>query len=161
DELREIAARAGAVPIALRNSDFSFQPKTRIAQQVGALAAAGGLTVVLAENQLRAAAAARAPAAPPPADFAASPREARRPAAAPADRERKAALRARLDVALYTPGNPQGRPLRLPLVPALDDATPHDRERLARFAAGGLGAMMGYGASATHRAKASILQCAI
>src|SRR6185436_15501002 len=83
------------------------------------------------------------------------------PAAAPPDRERKAALRARLDVALYTPGNPQGRPLRLPLVPALDDATPHERERLARFAASGLGAMMGYGASAAHRAKASILQCAV
>jgi energy-coupling factor transporter ATP-binding protein EcfA2 len=83
------------------------------------------------------------------------------PAAPPRDRERKAALRARIDVALYTPGNPQGRPLRLPLVPALDDASPHDREQLARFAAGGLATMMGYGSSAAHKAKASILQCAI
>jgi hypothetical protein len=82
-------------------------------------------------------------------------------AAAPEARDRKAALRARLDVALYTPGNPHGRPLRLPLVPSLDDASPHERERLAQFAASGLAAMMGYGASATHRAKASILQCAI
>jgi hypothetical protein len=83
------------------------------------------------------------------------------PSTAPHDRARKAALRARIDIALYTPGHPHGRPLRLPLVPALDDATPHDREQLARFAAGGLAAMMGYGTSAAHKHKTSILQCAI
>jgi adenylylsulfate kinase-like enzyme len=77
------------------------------------------------------------------------------------DHERKAALRARIDVALYTPGNPNGRPLRLPVIPPLADAPPHEREQLAKFAASGLGAMMGYGNGAAPRAKASILQCAI
>ncbi|HWO23953.1 MAG TPA: DUF87 domain-containing protein [Kofleriaceae bacterium] len=313
-ELQKAASQAALVPIALRNSDWSFQPKSKISQQVGALATADGLAVVLPEAQLRAAAAARALAASHPAELAALRRSKRPltqlpfvreileldrvapppdppgapgppdsrvsapppgaaepapppgaaesappsgsaapapppagrvsapviafdpqavrlgvvdsmradpilfpledikthvaflgstgsgkttaalsvveqllergvsvllvdrkgdlaryvsdawwsdPAAAPPERARKAALRARIAVALYTPGNPQGRPLRLPLVPALDDATPQERERLARFAASGLGAMMGYGTSAAHRAKASILQCAV
>src|SRR6185369_4815482 len=38
------------------------------------------------------------------------------------DRERRAALRDRIDVDLFTPGNPQGRPLRLPVIPLLADA---------------------------------------
>jgi adenylylsulfate kinase-like enzyme len=78
-----------------------------------------------------------------------------------ADRERKERLRAAIDIALYTPGNPQGRPLRLPLVPPLEDTTTQEREQLAKFAASGLAAMMGYGGGATHRHKESILQCAI
>ncbi len=77
------------------------------------------------------------------------------------DHARKAALRERIDVGLYTPGNSAGRPLRLPLVPSLIDASSHDRTQLAQFAATGLGAMMGYGTSTTHRAKLSVLQCAI
>jgi DNA helicase HerA-like ATPase len=83
------------------------------------------------------------------------------PAVTPADRERKRALRKRIDIALFTPGNSQGRPLRLPLVPAMADAKPQEREQLARYAADGLGAMMGYSKTAAHKAKASILQCAI
>jgi energy-coupling factor transporter ATP-binding protein EcfA2 len=80
----------------------------------------------------------------------------------PAERERKRELRKRIDIALFTPGNSHGRPLRLPLVPAMNDARPQEREQLARYAADGLGAMMGYGkTSATHRHKLSILQCAI
>jgi DNA helicase HerA-like ATPase len=81
--------------------------------------------------------------------------------AAPAERERKAALRKRIDIELFTPGNSQGRPLRLPLVPALAEVKSHEREQLARYAADGLGAMMGYGKNQTHRHKTSILQCAI
>ncbi|HEU0037550.1 MAG TPA: DUF87 domain-containing protein [Kofleriaceae bacterium] len=77
------------------------------------------------------------------------------------DHARKRALRERIDVALYTPGNPQGRPLRLPLIPSLEGATAQDRQQLAQFAAGGLAAMMGYGNSSTHRHKKSVLQCAI
>ncbi len=77
------------------------------------------------------------------------------------DHARRAALRAGIDVAMFTPGNPQGRPLRLPVIPPLADATPHEREQLAKFAAGGLAAMMGYGTSSTQRHKESILQCAI
>lgn len=75
--------------------------------------------------------------------------------------ERRAALRERIDVALFTPGNAQGRPLRLPLIPPLDESSAHDREQLAKFAAGGLASMMGYGTSSSHRHKISVLQCAI
>jgi adenylylsulfate kinase-like enzyme len=81
-------------------------------------------------------------------------------AAAP-DAERRSALRARIDVALFTPGNAHGRSLRLPLIPALDESSAQDREQLAKFAAAGLASMMGYGTSATHRHKISVLQCAI
>jgi DNA helicase HerA-like ATPase len=78
-----------------------------------------------------------------------------------AERARKLALRKRIDVALFTPGNSHGRPLRLPLVPSLAEVKSQEREQLARYAADGLGAMMGYGKSQTHRAKTSVLQCAI
>ncbi len=74
---------------------------------------------------------------------------------------RKAALRERIDIDLYTPGNSAGRPLRLPFIPSLVDASAQERTQLAQFAANGLAAMMGYGTSTTHRAKLSVLQCAI
>ncbi|HEY6175217.1 MAG TPA: DUF87 domain-containing protein [Kofleriaceae bacterium] len=77
------------------------------------------------------------------------------------DRDRRAALRARIDVDLFTPGNPHGRPLRLPVIPMLADATTAERDQLARFAAAGLATMMGYGSGTTHRHKQSVLQCAI
>jgi DNA helicase HerA-like ATPase len=77
------------------------------------------------------------------------------------DAERRAALRARIDVDLFTPGNPHGRPLRLPVIPQLADATTAERDQLARFAAAGLATMMGYGTGTTHRHKQSVLQCAI
>jgi len=75
--------------------------------------------------------------------------------------DRRAALRDRIDIDLFTPGNSAGRPLRLPLVPSLVDANGQERTQLAQFAANGLAAMMGYGNSTTHRAKLSVLQCAI
>ena len=78
-----------------------------------------------------------------------------------ADHARRAALRARISVDLFTPGNSQGRPLRLPVIPMLADATNQERDQLAKFAAAGIGAMMSYGSSATHRHKQSVLQCAI
>ncbi len=74
---------------------------------------------------------------------------------------RRAALRRSIDIALYTPGNAQGRPLRLPIAPPMADADQQDRDQLAKFAASGLGAMMGFGNNATHRHKSSILQCAV
>ncbi len=85
----------------------------------------------------------------------------REPTASPEATRRKLALRERIDVALFTPGNPSGRPLKLPLVPSFADAKPQEREQLASYASEGLGSMMGYGKSATHRAKASVLKCAI
>ena len=291
--LRVVAAKASAVAIALRNGDFKFQPRTKMAQYVGAHIAASGLAVALSEAHLRVAAAAKtmsaanpaghlawrrtrqplsdlafvrqileldrdhvAPgvtpaepvalavatvavvatdarsSAPPDSGPISAPAHAVRlgvvdsmradpilvsledikthmaflgstgsgkttaalsvieqllergvsvvlvdrkgdlaryasdawwtdPSAAPPDRERKLALRRRIDVALFTPGNSQGRPVRLPLVPTLADARSHEREQLARYAADGLSAMMGYGKTAAHKAKASILQCAI
>ncbi|MEO7731802.1 MAG: DUF87 domain-containing protein, partial [Kofleriaceae bacterium] len=77
------------------------------------------------------------------------------------DLERRKALRARIDIDLFTPGNPAGRPLRLPVIPVLADATTQERDQLARFATAGLAAMMGYGSGTTHRHKQSVLQCAI
>jgi len=77
------------------------------------------------------------------------------------DHARRAALRHRIDVDLFTPGNAQGRPLRLPVIPMLADATSQERDQLAKFAAAGLAAMMGYGTGTTHRHKQSVLQCAI
>jgi DNA helicase HerA-like ATPase len=81
--------------------------------------------------------------------------------ASPEVAERKLALRERIEVALFTPGNPNGRPLKLPLVPSFADAKPQEREQLASYASEGLGSMMGYGKSPAHRAKASVLKCAI
>ncbi|MBC7974084.1 MAG: DUF853 family protein, partial [Myxococcales bacterium] len=77
------------------------------------------------------------------------------------DGARRGALRARIDVDLFTPGNAAGRPLRLPVIPMLADATTQERDQLARFATAGLAAMMGYGTGTTHRHKQSVLQCAI
>ena len=77
------------------------------------------------------------------------------------DPERRAQLRGRIAVDLFTPGNPHGRPIRLPVIPALADATTAERDQLARFAAAGLAAMMGYGTGTIHRHKQSVLQCAI
>jgi hypothetical protein len=77
------------------------------------------------------------------------------------DRERRAALRARIELDLYTPGNSAGRSLRLPVIPLLGDATTQERDQQARFAAAGLAAMMGYGTGTTHRHKQSVLQCAL
>ena len=298
--LRIVATKAGGIAVALRSGDFKFQPKTKMAQHVGAHLEAKGLAVPLAEAQLRTAAAARtlaaanpsgllawrrtgqpivelafvrqtlgldrahaddppaapasspaaAPIPPAPVPSAAPPRPEEPPradhdsgpqrapagtvrlgavdslraepillpledikihmaflgstgsgkttaalsvieqllerdvsvvlvdrkgdlaryadeswwndsSAAAADRDRKRELRKRLDIALFTPGNSQGRPLRLPLIPALADLKPQEREPLARYAAEGLGAMMGYGKSQTHKHKSSILQCAI
>jgi DNA helicase HerA-like ATPase/energy-coupling factor transporter ATP-binding protein EcfA2 len=287
DNLRALIS-TGVVPIALRNSDFQFKPKSKISRQVGEFLAAGGRTVVIEERQLRAIQAARVVAEAHPDTFAAWKRANRpithlafvrtildldqvprvhssvthtlplpqlaRPPAPPTtpprsgsqpiafdpakirlgetttmrkepvllsleqltthvavlgstgsgkttaalaiieqllerdipvllvdrkgdlaryaseawwadpeapDRERRAALRQRITVDLFTPGNSQGRPLRLPVIPMLADASTQERDQLAKFAAAGLAAMMGYGTGTTHRHKLSVLQCAI
>jgi adenylylsulfate kinase-like enzyme len=317
DALRALT-KSGVIPIALRNSDFQFKPKSKISKQVGELIAAGGRVVVLEERQLRAVGAAAAVAKAHPQAFAAWRRDNRpishlafvraildldsapraiarqntkpipepRPPAKPAPRiggspagsagrgaealgggspagsagrgaealgstsaqvsavdpaqirlgetssarkepvyiavdsikqhlaflgspgsgkttaalsvveqllergvstllvdrkgdlaryaseawwrdpesedlARKTALRERIDIALFTPGNAQGRPLRLPLIPTLVDATTQERDQLARFAASGLAAMMGYGSGASFQKKEAVLQCAI
>jgi energy-coupling factor transporter ATP-binding protein EcfA2 len=54
-------------------------------------------------------------------------------------------LRDKLDVALFTPGAPDGRPLTIPVVPAdLAKLPSAEREQLAEFSAASIGGMMGY-----------------
>ena len=80
----------------------------------------------------------------------------------PAQRERHAALRERLDVCVFTPGEPRGRGLRLPVIPTgLEQLPAHDRGIIARHAASALGAMIGYGRSAADQARLGILGKAI
>lgn len=80
----------------------------------------------------------------------------------PAQRARKTALRDRVDVCVFTPGEPKGRGLRLPVVPAgLDQLPAHDRGMIARHAASALGAMIGYGRSQNDQARLGILGKAI
>ncbi len=55
----------------------------------------------------------------------------------------RAELRERLNVTLYTPGNADGRPLALPVVPlGLEQLAAAEREQLAGYAAAALGKMM-------------------
>ena len=74
--------------------------------------------------------------------------------------ERRAKLRDRVEVAVYTPGADAGRPLAIPVVPELAGLNSVDREQLAQYAAAGLGQMMGY-KGRTPDPKVVILQKAI
>ncbi len=68
-----------------------------------------------------------------------------RPLGDPARAAARQALREKLDVALFTPGEPNGRPLALPVVPPGFDQLPEaDRERFAQYAAAALGSMIGF-----------------
>jgi hypothetical protein len=80
----------------------------------------------------------------------------------PEDARRKKALRARVDVDLYTPGDASGRPLRIPLIPpGMADLSTQERDQVAKVAARGLAAMLEYGRSAKHRRHEAILKKAI
>jgi hypothetical protein len=71
-------------------------------------------------------------------------------------------LRTKLDVVLYTPGEPSGRPLGLPVVPpGFDQLAEVDRERFAQYAAGALGSMLGFKTSDRDRSQRAILAKAI
>src|SRR5438067_1336973 len=71
-------------------------------------------------------------------------------------------LRGRLDVAVFTPGEPNGRPLTLPLVPAgFDQLEVAERERFAQYAAGALGSMIGFKTSDADKGQRAILAKAI
>jgi energy-coupling factor transporter ATP-binding protein EcfA2 len=81
------------------------------------------------------------------------------PTADPGRRER---LRQRLDVAVFTPGAPDGRPLTLPVVPdGLDTLPTLEREQIAGYAAAALGGMMGYKGRGTDAQCQAILRKAI
>ena len=74
----------------------------------------------------------------------------------------KAALRERLDVSVYTPGEPAGRALALPIIPSgLKEAPTHERPNIARHAATALGAMMNYKNSQRDKTYLAILGRAI
>jgi DNA helicase HerA-like ATPase len=82
-----------------------------------------------------------------------------------ADRElaaRKAKLQQSLDVRVYTPGEPRGRGLDLPVIPSgMKELPAHERGIAAQSAASALGSMMGYGKSQADRTRLSILGKAI
>ena len=74
----------------------------------------------------------------------------------------RASLRERIDVALYTPGDPRGRPLSIAVAPpGLGRLGSFDRTQVARYSASALAGMMNYGAKGTDRARVAILTHAI
>jgi hypothetical protein len=85
-----------------------------------------------------------------------------RPLGDPARAAARQALRDKLDVALFTPGEPAGRPLALPVVPPGFDQLPEaDRERFAQYAAAALGSMIGFKSSDADKGQRAILAKAI
>lgn len=84
------------------------------------------------------------------------------PASDDAASVRKRQLRERVEVRVYTPGDPRGRPLTLPVIPSgLRDLPAHERGIIARYAAAALGTMMGYRKSKTDDTRLGILGKAI
>jgi hypothetical protein len=84
------------------------------------------------------------------------------PLADPAQARRRDALREKVHVRMFTPGNPEGRSLGIRAMPdGLADLAAHDRSQLARFASQGLGAMMGYKGRGTEQTRLAILTKAI
>jgi hypothetical protein len=85
-----------------------------------------------------------------------------RPLADPAREAARRALRDRLDVAVFTPGEPRGRPLALPVVPPGFDQLPEaDREQYAQYAAAALGSMLGFKGTDGDRQQQAVLAKAI
>jgi Helicase HerA, central domain len=71
-------------------------------------------------------------------------------------------LRAEVDVALYTPGNPQGRPLSISIAPTgLGQLGSFERDHLARYAASALAGMMNYSVKGSEQSRQAILARAI
>ncbi|WP_225411377.1 helicase HerA domain-containing protein [Stigmatella hybrida] len=77
-------------------------------------------------------------------------------------RERRDQLRERLDVALFTPGHPNGRPLAIPIVPdGLNTLPEFDRQQGTRHAAEALAGMLDYRTSARDKSCRTLLTQAI
>ncbi|HWE37531.1 MAG TPA: helicase HerA-like domain-containing protein [Isosphaeraceae bacterium] len=77
-----------------------------------------------------------------------------------ADRARR--LRERVDVALFTPGNPDGRPLSIAVAPAGLGRLPEiDRQRIAAVAAAALAGMLNYNPKGADQSRQVILAKAI
>jgi hypothetical protein len=76
--------------------------------------------------------------------------------------KRRDKLCEKLDVALYTPGESAGHPLAIPVAPPGFDQMPGaERERLAQYAAGALGSMIGFKSSDADKGQKAILAKAI
>jgi energy-coupling factor transporter ATP-binding protein EcfA2 len=75
---------------------------------------------------------------------------------------RRNALHDRVEVELFTPGHPRGRPLSISIVP---DGThllpPFERERIAKYSASALAQVMGLGGTHTDQVSRAILSKAI
>ncbi|HYO70156.1 MAG TPA: AAA family ATPase, partial [Archangium sp.] len=85
-----------------------------------------------------------------------------RPLDDPRRSERRALLRDRLDVALFTPGHPHGRPLAIPIVPdGLGSLPEFDRKQATQLAGDALGGMLDYKSSGRDRACRTVLTQAI
>jgi hypothetical protein len=85
-----------------------------------------------------------------------------RPLDDPRRSERRALLRERLDVALFTPGHPHGRPLAIPIVPeGLDSLPEFDRKQATQHAAEALGGMLDYKHTGRDRSCRTVLAQAI
>ena len=75
---------------------------------------------------------------------------------------RRRQLRERVDVALYTPGRADGRPLSIPVVPrGLAALTPAEREQAVRQSADALAGMLEYKTSPKDKAARALLEQAI
>ncbi|MEQ9411189.1 MAG: DUF87 domain-containing protein [Fuerstiella sp.] len=77
-------------------------------------------------------------------------------------RNRGARLKERLDVALFTPGQSDGNPLALSIVPdRIHEMPDGERQIICRSAADALGQIMGYGKSSSAQSRISVLIQAI
>ncbi len=75
---------------------------------------------------------------------------------------RRDRLRAKVDRAVYTPGNPHGRPLSISIAPAgLGLLGSFERNQVSKYAASALAGMMNYGLKGTDQSRRAILAQAI
>ncbi|MFP2957017.1 helicase HerA domain-containing protein [Myxococcus sp. 1LA] len=80
----------------------------------------------------------------------------------PALIERRRLLRERVEVALYTPGRSDGRPLAIPLLPrGLESLSPEEQEQGVQQAADGIAGMLEYRTSPNDRAARALLTQAL
>jgi AAA ATPase domain/Helicase HerA, central domain len=88
----------------------------------------------------------------------ARPEALERPSADPLLEERRRLLHESVDVALFTPGHPEGRPLSISIAPeGLHELAPFDRDEAAESAAHALSDMLGYRAAGKDASLRAIL----
>ncbi|WP_223643318.1 ATP-binding protein [Corallococcus sp. EGB] len=76
--------------------------------------------------------------------------------------ERRKLLRERVDVALYTPGRSDGRPLSIPVVPrGLDKLSPEERDQILQQTADALSTMLEYKSGQRDKAAKALLALAL